>query len=66
MEIKIELMKLNKKQRDLVSELQKLGYKVGPADMSAAINGYLNTPKGEKIIEESEKIIERWKSENEE
>lgn len=64
MEIKLELIKLGKRQKDVVFELQKLGYKVSPADMSSILSGYLKTPKAEKIIEESEKIIEKWKEDS--
>ena len=63
MEIKIELLKLKKRQVDLIAELQKLGHKVTPADLSSYLSGALKTPKAEAVIEDSERIIEKWKTE---
>lgn len=65
MELKIELMKLKKTQKDLIAELQNNGIKVTPAEMSIAINGIMNTPKGKMLVTETEKIIERWKVDEE-
>lgn len=64
MEIKIELIKLGKTQRNLIMELQKLGYKISPGDMSAIISGALNTPKAKSVLEDTEKIINKWKEDS--
>lgn len=59
MEIKIELLKLEKRQVDLVNELKKRGITTTPQEMSSALRG-LPRPKFEQIRKESEKIIEEW------
>ena len=61
MEIKIELLKLGKRQKDLIAELRGRGFKVSPSDFSCMVNGYLQTPKAEKVLAESEVIINEWK-----
>lgn len=62
MELKIELMKLGKRQKDLIPELREKGYKVNPGDMSAYLSGYIVTPKSQEVLKECENIIERWKA----
>lgn len=66
MEIKIELMRLKKTQKDLITELQSNGIKVTPAEISNSLSGVLKTEKAEMLISESERIIEKWKEENQE
>lgn len=66
MEIKIELMRLKKTQKDLITELQNSGIRVTPCEMSNSLNGVLKTDKAETLINESEKIIEKWKCEQNE
>lgn len=63
MELKIELVKLGKRQIDLVSELRERGYKINPPDISAYISGYIVTPKSQEVLKECERIIEKWKVE---
>jgi len=63
LEIKIELLKLNKRQADLAAELRKNGYKVSPQDISSYLSGAIQTPKSKLVLEEAEKIIAKWWSE---
>lgn len=44
-DIKIKLFQLEKKQSDLLRELNKRGQKVAPAELSSFISGALQTPK---------------------
>ena len=66
LEIKIELLKLGKKQSDLLPELRKLGHKVCPADISSYLSGNIQTPKSKLVLEDAEKIIAKWGEENNE
>jgi hypothetical protein len=63
MNIRVELFQLNKRQVDLIQEINKrdLGYKVTTTDMSYALKG-LSRPKYDKIREDSEVIINEWKA----
>ena len=60
MEIKVELIRLNKKQQDLIIELNKRGVNCSQQEVSCALRG-LPRPKFDKIREESERIINEWK-----
>lgn len=59
MEIKIELLKVGKKQTDLVKALNEKGIKTTTQEVSSAVNGFPR-PKFDRIREESMKIIEEW------
>lgn len=63
MEYRLELMKLGKKQVDLVKTINSrdLGYQVTVTEMSMALSG-LARPKLERIRQDSEKIICEWKA----
>ena len=63
MNIKVELMALNKRQLDLILELNRrsLGYTVTTTDVSCALKG-LQRPKYDKIRSDSETIINEWKA----
>ncbi|MBP0976575.1 MAG: hypothetical protein J6P89_00130 [Oscillospiraceae bacterium] len=63
MEYRLELMKLGKKQVDLVKTINSrdLGYSVTVTEMSMALNG-LTRPKFAKIRQDSEAIINEWKA----
>lgn len=63
MEYRLELMKLGKKQVDLVKTINSrdLGYQVTVTEMSMALSG-LARPKLERIRQDSEKIIGEWKA----
>lgn len=65
MEYRLELMKLGKKQVDLVKTINSrdLGYSVTVTEMSMALNG-LTRPKFAKIRQDSETIINEWKAAN--
>lgn len=61
MEIKVELLRLNLRQKDIVSELLARGYKATCPEVSAALSGYLKTPKAEMLLNEIENIIKERK-----
>ena len=63
MNIKVELLNLNKRQIDLIIEINKrnLGYTVSTSDMSFALKG-LPRPKYDRIRADSENIINEWKA----
>jgi hypothetical protein len=60
MEIKVELLRLGKLQKDLILELNKRGINCAQQEVSSALAG-LPRPKFDRIRAESEKIIEEWK-----
>lgn len=60
MEYKIELLKLGKKQVDLIREISARGIRVDQSELSLALSG-LKRPKYDLIRDEAEKIIEEWK-----
>ena len=62
MEIKIELLKLGKTQKQLRDALEKRGITATPCQISLAIRGGY-TPKEEVIRNESMKIISEWQQE---
>jgi len=59
-EIKIRLIKLGKKQKDLIPELEKRGIKATPSEISNAINNVDVGPKANRIVELSNEIIKEW------
>lgn len=63
MNIKVELMQLNKRQVDLIAELnsRNLGYMVNTTDMSLSLRG-VQRPKYDKIRADSEVVINEWKA----
>lgn len=60
MELKIELMKLGKKQVDVAAELNKRGIHVTMPELSSALAGRPR-PKYDIIRETTAEIIEEWK-----
>lgn len=60
MEYKIELLRLEKKQTDLIKALAEKGIKCSEPQMSAALKG-LVTPKYDMIRKEVEIILTEWK-----
>lgn len=60
MNIKIELIKLNKKQNDLVIALNDRGFKATPAFVSTVISGALDTPKAQDARAAISEIIQEW------
>ena len=64
MEYKIELIRLGKRQLDLMHELiSTKGMKLTQTEMSLALTGNADTPKARKIRAGSDEIIARWKEE---
>lgn len=61
--LRVELLKLNKRQVDLLQEInsRNLGYTVTTTDVSYALKGLLR-PKYDKIRADSEMIIREWKA----
>ena len=62
MEIKVELIKLGKKQQDLIIELNKRGLKCTQQEVSCALRG-IPRPKFDLIRAKAEEIIDDWKEE---
>lgn len=60
MELKIELMKLGKKQVDVAEELNKRGIVVTMPELSSALAGRPR-PKFDAIREATAELIEEWK-----
>lgn len=63
MDIKIRLLKLGKRQLDLLQELRKRGQQIQSSELSAFINGYIRTPKAGKILELCNEILTIWEKE---
>jgi hypothetical protein len=59
-EIKIRLIRLGRKQKDLIPELYRRGIKASPAELSNALNGVDVGPKANRIVELSNEIIKEW------
>ena len=61
MDIKVELLKLGKKQVDLLEEIRKRGYpKLSFPQLSSYINGRIGGPQAEKVLELSREILADW------
>jgi hypothetical protein len=60
MEYKVELMRLGKRQVDVIKALATKGIYTDASDLSLALNG-LPRPKFDLLRTETEKIIEEWK-----
>ena len=58
--IKARLAMLGKKSADVITELYKHGITVHPSDFSAYINNRVRTPKANKVIALTDKIIKEW------
>lgn len=62
MNIKIELIKLGKKQVDLIPELKARGFKVKPSELCVAISdSEEKPPKMVRLHEAVLEIIKEWK-----
>lgn len=59
-EIKVALISLGKKQKELIPELYKRGITTAPCELSQALNTEYSPPKWKKIRELSEEIIHEW------
>lgn len=64
MDIKVELIKLGKKQVDLLEEIRKRGYpRLLPCQISGYINGLVLGPQADSVLELCREIIHEWKEE---
>ena len=62
-EIKIRLIKLGKKQKDLVFALRERGFTVDSSSLSACLNELRVAPWTQRLIMESHKILMQWEDE---
>lgn len=63
-EIKINLVILGKKQKQLIPELERRGFKVQATELCVALSDIeKRPPKMQKIYEATEEIIENWRRE---
>lgn len=63
--IKIRLWELGKRQKDLIPELEKLGIRATPAELSNAINDIDKGPKASQIVSLANQIVTAWEKEKE-
>lgn len=64
-EIKIRLLKLGKKQVDLLAEIRKRGYsKICASSLSRYINGVDITPHGMAVKELIYQLLDEWEHGN--
>lgn len=61
-EAKARLIKLKKRQADLVLELRKQGIKATPTEVSQSMNGHNVFPKAELIRSGITKILDDWEA----
>ena len=61
MKMKIELIKLDKKQTDLIKVLKERGYKISKSELCEYVNETKQSPKQRKVIKECSQIINEWK-----
>lgn len=59
-DLKIRLMRLGKKQNDLIPELKKKGIQVYPADVSNVLNDKYPSKQGEIIGRAIDEILTEW------
>lgn len=58
--IKVRLVALGKKSKDMVVALNERGVETNASQFSAAINSLLNFPKCDLICETADKILTEW------
>lgn len=62
MNIKIELIKLGRKQVDLIPELKARGFKVKPSELCVAVgDSEEKPPKMQRLREAVLEILDEWK-----
>ena len=59
-EIKIRLIRLGRKQKDLIPVLRGKGIIATPAELSNAINDIDQGPKAKQIVSVSNEIVSQW------
>ena len=60
---KVILAQLDRKQYELIPELENAGYKTNTCELSLILNGRLSTKRTEKIAETINGILDRWQNE---
>lgn len=61
-EIKVRLIKLGKKQKDLVFALRERGFTVDSSSLSACLNELRVAPWTQRLLMESHKVLMEWES----
>ena len=62
-DLKLRLVKLDKRQVDIIKELAEQGIKVAPAELSGFIAGYRTGAKADLVLAEADRIVRRWEDE---
>ena len=62
-DLKLRLVKLDKRQVDIIKELAKQNIIVSPAELSGFIAGYRTGAKADLVLAEADKIVRRWEDE---
>ena len=62
-EIKVRLIRLGKKQKDLVFALRERGFTVDSSSLSACLNELRVAPWTQRLLMESHKILLKWEDE---
>lgn len=62
-DIKLRLMRIGKRQVDLIPELRKRGLKANPSDVSQALSGILRSVKSENILFIAKQLTNEWERE---
>ena len=57
---KSRLAQLGIPQVKLIEPLCRLGYELSPCQLSLAINGYMTSERGTKIVKAIDEIISEW------
>ena len=60
---KARLAELGIPQVKLIEPLGRLGYELSPCQLSLAINGYMTSERGTKIVKAIDEIISKWEKE---
>ena len=59
-QIKVKLIELNKKQKELLPELRDRGFNVSGSELSAIITRSQQGPKADAVLSAIEDIIAKW------
>ena len=57
---KVRLAELDMRQVELLEPLSRRGYELSPCQLSLAINGYMTSDRGLKIVAAIDEIISEW------
>ena len=61
--LKGRLGTLGRKSNELIPELEKMGYKVNPTELSQAVTGSCQQPKITAVASACNEIVLRWEKE---